>query len=84
MAFDIDASAAQMRDRLKRARRVDIHRRNGETTVQADGEPIGLLTAVRLRKSASGGVWGFFEFWGGKTAEREVDHLDVHLTHMEG
>lgn len=82
--FDIDTSAAAMCDRLKAARRVEIHRRDGETTVLADGDPVGLLTAVRLRKSPSGLVWGFFEFWGGKIAEREVDHLDVHLTHFEG
>lgn len=82
--FDIDTSAAHMRDRLKNAKRVEITRLNGETTILADGTPIDLLTAVRLRKSSSGSVWGYFEFWGGKMAEREVDHLDVYLTHLEG
>ncbi len=81
--FDIDTSAAQMCNLLKNAKRVEIHRLNGETTVLADGKPIGLLTAVRLRKSPAGDVWGFFEFWGGKMAEREVDHLDVYLTHID-
>ena len=82
--FDLDGSATAMRDLLNRAKRVDVLRREGETSVIADGEPIGLLTSVRLRKSTSGAVWGFFEFWGGLIAEREVDYLDVHLTHVEG
>ena len=82
--FDLDGSATTMRDLLKKAKRVEVLRRDGETSVVADGKTIGLVTSVRLRKSASGAVWGFFEFWGGLIAEREVDHLDVQLTHVEG
>ena len=55
--FDLDGSAKSMRDLLKKAQRVEVLRRDGETSVIADGEAIGLLTSVRLRKSASGAVW---------------------------
>ena len=46
----------------------------------ADGKIIGLLTSVRIRKSPSGDLRGFFEFWGGPLVERAIDHLDIHLT----
>lgn len=84
MNFNIDASASEMRDRLKNAQQVDIRRKQGETSVLADGETIGLLTAVRIRKSPSGELRGFFEFWGNLMVERGITHLDIHLTHFEG
>jgi hypothetical protein len=84
MNFNIDASASEMREKLKKATQVEIRRTQAETAVLADGETIGLLTSVRIRKSPSGDLRGFFEFWGGQMVERAIDHLDMHLTHIEG
>ncbi|MBT3604544.1 MAG: hypothetical protein HOE48_12095 [Candidatus Latescibacteria bacterium] len=84
MNFNIDASASEMRDKLKNAKQVEMRRNSTETTVLADGETIGLLTSVRIRRSPQGDVRGFFEFWGGQMVERAIDHLDIHLTHIEG
>lgn len=84
MNFNIDASASEMRERLKNAKEVTIRRTQGETAVIADGETIGLLTSVRIRKSPTGDLRGFFEFWGNQMVERAIDHLDIHLTHIEG
>lgn len=84
MNFNMDASASEMREKLKDAIQVEVRRSQTETTVLADGETIGLLTSVRIRKSPQGGLRGFFEFWGGQMVERAIDHLDIHLTHIEG
>jgi hypothetical protein len=80
MNFNIDASASEMREKLKSAAQVEVRRSQTETTVLADGKIIGLLTSVRIRKSPSGDLRGFFEFWGGPLVERAIDHLDIHLT----
>ncbi|MGA1197370.1 MAG: hypothetical protein ACO36I_12835 [Candidatus Latescibacterota bacterium] len=84
MNFNIDASASEMREKLKQAKQIQVRRTQGETAVLADGETIGLLTSVRIRRSPSGEVRGFFEFWGGQMVERAIDHVDIHLTHIEG
>ncbi|MFT5369132.1 MAG: hypothetical protein ACI8V2_004106 [Candidatus Latescibacterota bacterium] len=83
MNFNIDASASEMREKLKKATQVEIRRTQAETTVLADGDTIGLLTSVRIRKSPSGDLRGFFEFWGGQMVERAIDHLDIHLKHSD-
>ena len=84
MNFNIDASASEMHKTLKEAQQVEVRRTQSETTVLADGETVGLITSVRIRKSPSGELRGFFEFWGGQMVERNIAHLDIHLTHGEG